>query len=83
MCFGRLKRSKNSLTLIHPPSQCQQLVSEQVLHKPTLQLEGIGGEVCKVQQEWGALARRRLLLIMETKNEKPFTEYRLCFMGNG
>ena len=23
MCFGRLKRSKNNLTLIHPPSQCQ------------------------------------------------------------
>lgn len=24
MCFERLKRSKNNLTLIHPPSQCQQ-----------------------------------------------------------
>ena len=51
MCFGRIKRNNNNLTLIHPPSQCQQLVSEQVLHKTTLQLEGKDGEVCKVQQE--------------------------------
>ena len=35
----KVEKVKKSYTLIHPPSQCLQLVSERVLHRKPYQLE--------------------------------------------